>query len=112
MANDGLSEDKPMFTEGQKVFFDTGGGPKGYGKIRGISTTGLVDFWIVEMDMVVGVDRTVYPWSCITVSHYQIKTVDPAAEVSIPSLRVGPPCSNPCLVPLLFALTGKVPATS
>ena len=77
--------EKPSFKEGQRVFFDLDGKTKGYGRIRGLATTGLLDFWIVEMDMVVGVDRSTYPWSCITIPHSRITVKDPAAEVSIPS---------------------------
>ncbi len=78
-----LSSEHPKFAEGQRVHFNIDGNLRGTGRIRGLATTGLVDFWIVETDVAIGIDKEVYPWSCITVSHLQLTAVE---EAPIPTL--------------------------
>lgn len=75
---------KRQYAENERVFIDWGP-VKGRGRIRGLASTGLVDFWIVELDMVVGVDKAAYPWSCMTVSHSALRPID-NTEASIPAL--------------------------
>jgi hypothetical protein len=58
---------KPNYEEGTRVKFDLGD-VRGRGWIRGLASSHIVDFWIVEVDDA-NIDGKVYPWSCITVQH-------------------------------------------
>jgi hypothetical protein len=68
--------DKPRYAEGQPVAFDFGNGTSGTGKIRGLAFSHLVDGWIVEVEDFTGIDPIAYPWSCIVVTHPQLKPVE------------------------------------
>ena len=75
--------DHPEFTEGQVVAFDYDGKVKGTGRIRGLISRGIIDMWIIEVTEVTGIDKTVYPWSCIAVAHPSLKAT-PKEESEIP----------------------------
>lgn len=75
MALDIRGQEKPVYAEGQKVFFDVDGVLKGTGRIRGRASEHLIDFWIVEVEVGCGIDRNQYPWSCITVPHTLIRAL-------------------------------------
>jgi hypothetical protein len=66
-------KEKPNFIEGQFVTFDLDGKVKGEGFIRGKSVENVIDFWIIEVTKHEGFDKSIYPWSCITVPHTLIK---------------------------------------
>ncbi len=59
---------KPEFTEGELVAFGCENGCCGTGKIRGKAISGLIDLWIIEV-LDSNIDKELYPWSCITMSH-------------------------------------------
>jgi len=69
MALDIRGQEKPVYTEGQEVHFDFGTGVKGKGRIRGQASQHLIDFWIVEVTEAEGIDKNLYPWSCISCPH-------------------------------------------
>ena len=74
---------KPRFEEGQTVTFDFGNGTSGRGKIRGLAFEHLIDGWIVEVEASTGIDKATYPWSCIVVTHPQLKAAQPEEEQGI-----------------------------
>lgn len=63
-------------TEGTQVRFDFGTGLSGTGKIRGQSSRGLVNMWIVEIEQVVGMPEE-YAYSCIVVPESLLRTILP-----------------------------------
>ena len=71
-----------MYSEGQAVEFDFGT-TRGKGRIRGLVSNHILDVWIVEVTESVGIDKTVYPWSCIAVAHPSLKAT-PKEESEIP----------------------------
>jgi hypothetical protein len=64
----------PKFHEGQEVEFNYDGVVKGWGHIRGLASQGVIDVWIVEVKEVQNLNKEVYPWSCIAVSHPSLKS--------------------------------------
>ena len=64
---------KPVYAEGQRVAFDFGVGGKGTGRIRGLAFQHIIDGWIVEIETSEGIDKAVYPWSCLVVNHTMLK---------------------------------------
>lgn len=76
MTNLGIDgRPKPRFNEGEPVAFDFGTGEKGRGKIRGLVTEHVIDFWIIEVTEFEGIDKERYPWSCISVPHPRITRI-------------------------------------
>jgi len=72
MALDVTGKEKPVYGEGTPVVFELGP-VRGQGRIRGLSSSGLIDFWIVEVAQAKGIDKAVYPWSCLVVPHHGLR---------------------------------------
>jgi hypothetical protein len=71
--------DHPVYREGQRVTFDFGG-IIGTGRVCGLASNGLVDQWVVKVDTAAGIDKSVYPWSCIVVLHPALRPFDEPVE--------------------------------
>lgn len=65
---------KPRYEEGTRVEFEIAT-TRGVGKIRGLSASGLIDWWIVEVDSAVNLPSKAYPWTCIVCSHLNLKAL-------------------------------------
>lgn len=73
MATDIMGNEKVTYAEGAPVTFDLNGVVKGSGRVRGLSSGGLLDMWIVEVTHAEGIDKALYPWSCLVVPHTLMK---------------------------------------
>lgn len=85
MGIDVLGNEKPVYYEGQEVLFGIDGHTLGHGVIRGRGAAeNIVDMWIVEVKRPVGFKHADYPWSCLVMSHHQLKAApDPKAAFRI-----------------------------
>lgn len=90
MGIDVLGNEKPVYYEGQEVLFDLDGTVKGWGIIRGRGAAeNIVDMWIVEIKQASGIDRKVYPWSCLVMPHHQIKA-NPYGKAAFRFIKIDP----------------------
>lgn len=88
MSIDVLGNEKPVYYEGQEVLFDVDDSLKGLGVIRGLSSQGLLDFWIVEITTSL-LDRALYPWSCVVIAHPQLKE-NPYGKAAFRFVKIDP----------------------
>lgn len=62
-------KEKPRFEEGERVLVSLPGGSR-YGKVRGLISEFVIDFWIVEFEN--SPDPANYPWTCASIPHTMI----------------------------------------
>ena len=107
MALDVLGNEKPVYYEGQEVLFDLDGIVKGPGIIRGRGAAeNIIDMWIVEIHSGLGRvgQLSNYPWSCLVMSHHQIKA-NPNAKAAFRVVKCDP---EGCGQDYTDAIVGKV----
>lgn len=72
---------KPQYQEGQFVRFNAGD-VSGVGRIRVLSTSGLIDVWIIEVRES-NIDPVVYPYSYITMPHTCLSVYEIAEPITL-----------------------------
>ena len=67
-------KEKPVFHEGDHVAFEQDI-IRGTGRIRGLVSESMIDFWIVEFDDPAAV-AAVFPYTCCSLPHVCLKKIE------------------------------------